>query len=208
MDLNESVTVLEVPARVRQSAITLLLHGGVGSATVPTMCEAAGITEDEFREHFQTPSDVFVSIVGTLLDAHVGNVDATIQRRRSLTDSMQIAMRAFWDLVELHIEEHHALLVLMLAQAGDPELVRNMGFSVHDTYLRSAEAWLTEVEQIHAITWEMPVPRLALLMQASFDGLMVEYAASGDGAEIRQLLDILAFQLSQHGRRASKNQPH
>lgn len=194
--------------RILSSTVELLRDRNIAAVTVPVICAAADVSAAEFAEHFNTPSDVFVGIVGNLLDAHRSNESGRPERPRSLTESMQKAMRAVWTLMENHIDEHRALLVMMLAQANDPTLTEQMGFSVHRTYLNVAEAWLADVATVHGVSWELPVPQLAVLMQATVDGLLVDYLCTGDGDEIRMMLDVLAIQIAQHGRRRAKNQPY
>ncbi len=194
--------------RIQQATISLLISSGVQGAEPAAICAAADVSTDEFALYFGSQADVFVAIVQSVLDAHAGNAEATLQRRRSLTESLQIALRAVWDLIEARIDEHHALYVLMVAQAGDASLTSAMGMSLHPTYLRITEGWLTEIEKVHAISWELPVARLALLLHSTMDGLVVDYLTVRDGAQTRQLLDVLAFHLGQHGRRAAKNHPY
>ncbi len=84
----------------------------------------------------------------------------------------------------------------MIGQIADPGLRDQMGFSLHDTHVSVAEQWLRAAEQTRRVRWSAPTRLLAILVQATLDGVLVDFLARGDGAGVREVLDIFADQLA------------
>ncbi|WP_157970639.1 hypothetical protein [Nakamurella deserti] len=176
-------------------------------ATIPNISAAAGLRDGEFAEYYASVDAVFLDVAGSLVSTHTEKIDATMLRRRSLTESMKLALYAFWDVVEKRVDDHRATKYVTLAGLR----TQNPGEesrSLYDDFLAFAENWLNEVERIHSITWELPVRQLARLMLATLDGLVLDYVVTRDSAGARKLLEVLAYHMAQHGRRVAKNYPH
>ena len=71
----------------------------------------------------------------------------------------------------------------------------------------AGEAVLRELESVHQIIWELPVAQLARMSIAMMDGLLTDYVVTRDSVGARRTLDVFAYHLAQHGRRAAKNHP-
>ncbi len=192
---------------IRRAAVDLLNEGGMSHATIPNISAAAGLRDGEFAEYYASVDAVFLDVAGSLVSTHTEKIDATMLRRRSLTESMKLALYAFWDVVEKRVDDHRATKYVTLAGLR----TQNPGEesrSLYDDFLAFAENWLNEVERIHSITWELPVRQLARLMLATLDGLVLDYVVTRDSAGARKLLEVLAYHMAQHGRRVAKNYPH
>ena len=192
---------------IRRAAVDLVNAGGMSSVTIPAISAAAGLRDGEFEEYYASVEAVFLDVAGSLRTTPSEVIDATMLRRRSLTESMKIALFAFWDVVEKRVDDHRATKYVTLAGLRT-ETPGEEGRSLYDEFLASAETWLLEIERIHSITWELPVRQLARLMIATLDGLVLDYVVTRDGVGARKLLEVLGYHLAQHGRRVAKNYPH
>lgn len=199
--------ISDTGANIRRAAVDLVNAGGMSSVTVPAISAAAGLQDGEFAQFYASVDAVFLDVAGSLVNSHAENIDATMLRRRSLTESMKIALFAFWDVVETRVDDHRATKYVTLAglRTDNPGADSR---SLYDEFLAFGENWLLEVERIHSITWELPVRQLARLMLATLDGLVMDYVATRDSAGAHKLLEVLAYHLAQHGRRVAKNYPH
>jgi AcrR family transcriptional regulator len=207
--VNSTATATSEREGIRRAAVALLNSGGFAAATVAEICAAAGVDEPTFERHFSSLNEVYIDIAESLVAAHVENMGATMLRRRSLTESMRLMLLAFWGLVEERLDDHRALKYLTFAGlAGEVHGGDGDTSSLYATFLDQTEAQLLEVERIHSITWELPVRQLARMMLATLDGLVLDYLVNRDSAGARQMLEIFAYHLAQHGRRVAKNYPH
>ncbi len=211
--LQDSIThadprdVSDTSGSIRRAAVDLVNEGGLSHATIPNISAAAGLRDGEFAEYYPSVDAVFLDVAGSLVSSHTENIDATMARRRSLTESMKLALYAFWDVVEKRVDDHRATQYVTLAGLRT-ETPGEQSRSLYDEFLVFAENWLNEVERIHSITWELPVRQLARLMLATLDGLVLDYVVTRDSAGARKLLEVLAYHMAQHGRRVAKNYPH
>lgn len=180
------------------STVTLLIEGGTAAVDADAICAAAGLGRDEYDRSFDSVESVYVAITVRLLDSHVDNSDGVVDAAGSPESALRAAFRGVWDLLEERIDEHHAMYTLMLGQVHDPGLRARMGFSLYDTHLRIAERWLAGVERKHGIRWSVPIDRLAVLVQATVTGLMLDFIARRDGDEVREILDLFAGHLAVH----------
>lgn len=199
--------VSEVSGNIRRAAVELLNAGGTAHVTVPAISASAGLQDGEFFQYYASVDDVFIEVAESLVSSHTENVVATLSRRRSLTESMKLALFAFWDVVEKRVDDHRATKYVTLAGL-ERKVPGGESRSLYDEFLGFTENWMNEVEKIHSITWELPVRQLARLMLATLDGLVLDYVVTRDSAGARKLLEILAYHLAQHGRRVAKNYPH
>ena len=188
----------------RHAAVQLINRDGIRSLSVATLCEEAGVDEAQFLASFATVEELIATMPMSLVDAHVLSISATFARRRSLTESLQLAFGSYWDTVELHLELQLAVRQLMLTSAlMTPELAKAQYMQI----VGASEELLRELESVHQIAWELPVAQLARMSIAMLDGLMTDYVVTRDSANARRTLDIFAYHLAQHGRRAAKNHP-
>jgi len=187
-----------------QAAVRLINRDGIRSLNVATVCEEAGVDETELLASFGSVEELIASMPMTLVDAHVLSISATFARRRSLTETLQLAFGSYWDTVELHLEMQLAVRQLMLTSAlMTPELARAQYMQI----VGATEELLRELESVHQIAWELPVAQLARMSISMLDGLMTDYVFTLDSASARRTLDLFAYHLAQHGRRAAKNHP-
>lgn len=198
MSDSESDTGTDRRDRLLDSAVTLLIEGGTGAVDADAICVAAGLSRDEYDRSFDSVESVYVAITVRLLDSHVDNSDGAVRATGSPESALRAAVRGVWELLEERIDEHHALHALVLGQVHDPGLQARMGFSLYDTHLRIAERWLAGVESKHGIRWGVPVDRLAVLVQATVTGLMLDFIVRRDGDEVREILDLFAGHLAVH----------
>lgn len=203
----DSRAVADTGDSIRRAAVNLVNEGGLSHVTVPAISAAAGLRDGEFAEYYASVESVFADVAGSLRTTHTEKIDATLLRRRSLTESMQIALFAFWDVVEKRVDDHRATQYVTLAGLRT-QTPGEEGRTLYDEFLASAEQWLTDIERVHSITWELPVRQLARLMLATLDGLILDYIAARDSTGTRALLEVLGYHLAQHGRRVAKNYPH
>lgn len=193
--------------RIQQAALIALAERGFGEVTAADVCRAAGVTETEFAEHYANVGEIYTSCIQTKIARHRDRMTSTFERRRSLTESLRIALMAFLDTMREMQQMHIAtkqLTVMGLSAVGPlAEAVTEM----HQQSLLALQSDLLQLERVHSITWELPVERLALLMMATLEGLITDYLLRHDDESTTAVLEVLAYHLAQHGRRSSKNQP-
>ncbi|WP_111764993.1 hypothetical protein [Nakamurella deserti] len=173
--------------------------------------------------------EVYSSVIQELAGLHFERVAATVARRRSLTDSLQIALSAHWDAVVDHRDEHRAVRSIQArrldtaaergwtAGRGGPSIPTagggDTGPATPGDMASWAPAagiatWLDLIADAHHIRWELPREQLALLVAATLEGLTIGYLATGDAGPARAVLRVLGYQVARYGRRPAKNQQH
>jgi AcrR family transcriptional regulator len=199
-------TALDHRGLVREAAVRLVNANGPAGVTMSALSQESGVRQSEMAAEFDGVDDVLAAVLADLGSALDSNMDATILRRRSLTESMQIAFAAYWQVVEARIDEHQAAKQILLHQLSRHDL--GEGADRYAAFIRTVQNWLTAVEAAHHITWELPTRQLAQLMLATLEGVTTNFLFTRDSATTHRILDTFAFQLAQHGRRDSKNQMH
>jgi DNA-binding transcriptional regulator YbjK len=191
-------------AELQQAAVRLINREGIRSLTVTGVSAEAGVEETEFIDVFSSVEELIATVPMTLVDVHVHSVSATFARRRSLTESLQLAFGSYWDNVELHFEMQLAVRQLMLTSGlSSPERAKAQYMQV----VATTEKLLRELESVHQISWELPVAQLARMSISMLDGMLTDYVVTRDSVGARRTLDVFAYHLAQHGRRAAKNHP-
>lgn len=189
---------------LQQAVIRLINRHGAYALTEASVSAEAGIDEAEFAASFASIDELVASVRLALIDAHVSSISATFARRRSLTESIQLALGSYWDTVEIHLEMQLAVRQLLMVNALlRPEIARSQYMQM----VGAGEAVLRELESVHQIIWELPVAQLARMSIAMMDGLLTDYVVTRDSVGARRTLDVFAYHLAQHGRRAAKNHP-
>lgn len=175
--------------------------------------------------HTISIDEVHSSLVEELGRLHFDRVVATVARRRSLTDSLQVALDAHWDAVVDHRDEHRALRRIQAARRdtvtartrtdGSDRSSADLDARPDDTGngtpwspTHGIADWLDLIADAHHIRWELPRDQLSLLVTATLEGLTVGYLATGDPEPARAVLRVLAYQVARYGRRPAKNQQH
>lgn len=176
--------------------------------SVVAICAEAGIGEADFENFYASEAALFTAISDGLVKGHTTVITATMVRRRSLTESMRIALLAWWSLVEERADAHLATNYWLMSSLRDSvNGSGNAAISLHAGYLRWTEERLSEMAEIHGITWELPVSRLARLLLAALNGLVDDYLINRDSVASKDVLELLAYHIAQHGRRIAKNDP-
>ncbi|MEO5834412.1 MAG: hypothetical protein ABJA16_02830 [Nakamurella sp.] len=206
-EISEIDSISDTGANIRRAAVDLVNGGGMSLVTIPAISAAAGLQDGEFSQFYASVDAVFLDVAALLVSSQIKSVDATLSRRRSLTESMRLALFAFWEVVEDRIDDHQATKHMTLAGLRT-QTPGTESRSLYDEFLTAVEDRLNELERIHSITWELPVRQLARLMLATLDGLVLDYITNRDSAGARKLLEVLAYHIAQHGRRVAKNYPH
>ena len=137
-------------------------------------------------------------------------VCATVKRRRSLTDSLNLALQAFWTLANGATDDTQAgpqLPAVALPGSTNPTGWEADAGSYEAT-IDSAEHLLGLLGQTHSVRWELPVRLLARLMVATLYGLVADYRHGGESEDARRILLIFSYHLSQFAHRIHKNDPH
>jgi AcrR family transcriptional regulator len=194
-------------SEIHLAAIRLVNRVGPAGVTIAGIADDAGMSEAAVTTQYATVPDVFRAVVASLNSALDLEMDASIARRRSLTTSMQIALGTFWRDVEARRNEHQAAKLILIYQLNRRDAVVPDG-PLFEVFINTVEQWLEVMADVHDVVWEVPARQLAQLMMATLDGISTNYLFLGNADEARQLLDLFAFQIAQHGRRKHKNQPH
>ncbi len=142
--------------------------------------------------------EVYSSLIADLTRIHQEAVAATVTRRRSLTDSLQIALAAYWDTVVAHADEHRAVRSIV-ARRRDTAAVRAASTDepVSDddgswSVAAGVTDWLRLLAEAHHIRWELPDDQLTLLVGATLEGLTIDFLATGDPEPARAVLRVVA----------------
>jgi AcrR family transcriptional regulator len=202
-----AATPIETSQRhdLERAAVGLINEHGADALSVPAICAAAEVDEWVFWANFDSVEHLLTSLVESIVERHLHTIHATLMRRRSLTESMRVAMFAFWDTVEEQIDLHRAAELVKLSRMLDSSTVRPDTLQARLVQLTEAE--LEELERIHGITWQLPVNQLARMILVTLNGMVVEYLVTKDSSASRNMLEVFAYHVAQHGRRSAKNQP-
>jgi AcrR family transcriptional regulator len=191
--------------QIELAAVRVITQQGVEAASVASLCDEAGIDEERFAECFASVDDVLLAVMESVVEEQADVVAATFARRRSLTESLKVALFAMWDDIERNPGPHLMARMTRFSKTADYQARMTAAYHVA---LERTQLQLRVQEQIHSITWELPVEDIARLMLAAIDGLITQYLVMGEAADPRRTLELLAYHLAQHGRRSAKNHPH
>lgn len=190
---------------IHLGAVALVNRHGAAAVTPDLLQDSLGHDATDPSTVISSVDEVFSSLMSDVGRVHSDSVTATISRRRSLTDSLQHAFSAYWDTVVAHRDVHLAVRSIQgrrLDTRDGTTDVDPMRFSAQS----GVSTWLDLIADAHHIRWELPTDRLALLVSATLDGLTTHYLVSGDPQPARDVLQVLAYQVAQYGRRPGKNQ--
>ncbi|WP_164479243.1 TetR/AcrR family transcriptional regulator [Nakamurella antarctica] len=189
-----------------QAAVVQINLAGVESATIAKVCTGAGLDEADFTDFFADRRGLLLHIGASLAHMEDAAVRATLSRRRSLTETVRLALLALWATVEEHPELQQAAHELTFSgmRHGEPISVAQ---AQHEAYCACVQQILEAIAQSHGIKWERPVTELTHLVVSTVDGLKLGYLVSKDSTAARQVLELFAYHVAQHGRRTAKNDP-
>lgn len=207
-DQPDAPVVDDVVGRIVRATVRLINRAGVAQTTLAAICTESGLDEETFRTRFGSVNDVLVEIARFMMAAYGTAIAATMTRRRSLFESIRLAQHSFLEVVQEHRETQSALMAIRMAATADPRIgVRaGSGASLHEELITNAELWLAETGRVHEVTWELPPRLLASFVSASLTGVVVDYLARPDMAASRNMVDLIAYDLSRRGRRRAKHQ--
>lgn len=204
MDVAERHTNVDC-RQIELAAVRVITQRGVEAASVAALCDEAGVDEARFSDCFASVDDVLFAVMKSVVEEQADVVAATFARRRSLTESLKVALFAMWDVVERDPDPHRMARMTRFSKTADYQARMTAAYLVA---FERTQLQLRAQEQIHSITWELPVEDIARLMLAAIDGLITQYLIMGEAADARRTLELLAYHLAQHGRRSAKNHPH
>lgn len=193
--------------RILVDAVALVNRHGAAAMTPDLLTDSLSPHPADDDVAIPSVDELYASLIVELSRTHLARVAATVSRRRSLTDSLQAALLAYWDSVVAHRDEHLAVRSIQarrLSTATAPDEVDPARFSA----MSGVPTWLSMVADAHQVRWELPTEQLTLLITATLEGLTLSYLASGDPAPARDVLRVLAYQIARYGRRPAKNQQH
>jgi AcrR family transcriptional regulator len=200
--LNENVDVAGASSRIQRAALELIIRRRPSAVTPEELCAISGIPEEQFAVAFSSVEEVFEAIVSGLLEKQSADVEATFARRRSLTVSVQIALEAVWRLVEREPETYQAVELLQLRGAADRS-VNPLATRLYFACVTQTAWLLTELGRVQQVRWDVEPQQLARFIVATVGGLITEFLIMKNALRASQTLRVLAYHISQHGRRAA-----
>ncbi len=202
----EAESVEKDREKLLQAAVAQINKAGIEALTVDSVCAEAGLDVSVFDEHFQSRQALLLAIGQSLVQVSSAAVRVTLSRRRSLTETVRLALFALWGSVEQQAAQHQAANEVTFTSLRNPESVA-VARAQYNAYHQEVQETLEAIAQIHGIAWERPVAELTNLMVSTIDGLVIGFLVSRDSAAVKQVLELFAYHLAQHGRRTAKNDP-
>ena len=205
---------LEQRRAIHLDTVDLVNLHGAAAVTPELLHDRLDRRRPPVPEPVPSIDEVYTSLITELTRTHLDAVTATVTRRRSLTDSLQIALAAHWDTVVSHADEHRAVRKIEARRrdTADVRAAVTADQTPDDagswTAATGVSTWLGLVADAHHIRWELPDEQLTLLIASTVEGLTMNFLATGDPEPARAVLRVVAYQVAQYGRRPAKNQQH
>lgn len=202
----EAESVEKGREKLLQAAVAQINSVGIDAVTIESVCREADVAESSFDDCFRSKQQMLLAIGELLVQGASAAVRVTLSRRRSLTETVRLALFAMWGAVEQQAAWHQAANEVTFASLRSAESV-TVARAQYNAYHQEVQHLMEAIAEIHGIAWERPVAELTNLMVATIDGLVMGYLVSRDGSAAKQVLELFAYHIAQHGRRTAKNDP-
>jgi AcrR family transcriptional regulator len=185
---------IEAAVRRRQlvaSARSVLMRDGVARASLRAIAEEAGIPLGTLQYVFPSKDLLLRAVIEDVVEELAALLKEDVELGDGLEGAIRHGVRAFWS--GLVAEERnlqlmqYELTTYALRTAGQEDLARWQ----YEQYCGVVAAWLQEAADNAGETSAVPYARLARVMVAGIDGLILQRICDPDASRSREDLDAM-----------------
>lgn len=187
----------ESRARLLESAMKLIVQGGVAAASIRGICEGAGFSQGAFYSYFASKDDVLFTLVEDHMGALVRSFEAIIATSPAATlDALLDAMTTSLGTLSLQPERSILVIELHLHARRDARF-RSRFEPVRRAYENAFTGVTEHLLQRAGLKAEMPSDQVARILLALWSGSTLR---ARDPAEIStQMGQVFAALAHMHG---------
>ncbi|MFG2330824.1 TetR/AcrR family transcriptional regulator [Streptomyces sp. NPDC048604] len=178
-----------------EAAIRAMTRDGVARTTTRSISAEAGVSLSVFHYCFDSKQTLLEAAIETIIGDYVARVmQAAVEPKATLRDTVRVALQSYWDDVVAHPGEHmltYDLTQYALREPGFEHLAR----AQYRQYVASATALIGQVCAARGIEPRLPVEVIAQSLAAIIDGLTLQFLVLGDEQAAASQLDITADQM-------------
>ena len=185
---------VEAAVRRRQlvaSARTVMMRDGVARSSLRAIAEEAGIPLGTLQYVFPSKELLLRAVIEDVVEELAALLKEDVELGDGLEGAIRHGVRAFWS--GLVAEERnlqlmqYELTTYALRTAGQEDLARWQ----YEQYCGVVAAWLQEAADNAGETSAVPYARLARVMVAGIDGLILQRICDPDASRSREDLDAM-----------------
>ena len=185
---------VEAAVRRRQlvaSARIVLMRDGVARTSLRAIAEEAGIPLGTLQYVFPSKGLLLRAVIEEVVEEIAALLKEDVELGGGLEGAIRHGVSTFWSLLvaeerDLQLMQYE-LTTYALRTAGQEDLARWQ----YERYCGVVAAWLQEAADNAGETSAVPYPRLARLMVAGVDGLILQHVCDPDASRSREDLDAM-----------------
>ncbi|GAA1865069.1 hypothetical protein GCM10009836_51700 [Pseudonocardia ailaonensis] len=189
-----------VPATERrrqlvEAAFRVAARDGFGALTTRAVCAEAGAPLAIFHYCFASKQELLAELTEQTMSALFD--PSRVELGPDVRSSLRAVLRAYWSTVQEEPQREPVLMALTQHALHEPGL-EQIAVRQYEAYHRTARAALELIAETCAVTWTLPLPRLARMMVAVTDGVTLAWLVDRDSAAALEALDSFADTLAAH----------
>lgn len=175
------------------AAIRVMTRDGVAKATTRAIATEADMPLGVFHYAFRSKQELMVQVTETIARRSRTEIDAAVLtgEERDLADVVRAGLRAYFDHVVAHPEEHLVTYELTTTALRDAEM-GDVGARMYAYYLSQNQQLLEAAAEALGLVFLEPVEVVSRYVFSAMDGLALNFLASGDEEGARAVLDLVA----------------
>jgi AcrR family transcriptional regulator len=185
---------VEAAVRRRQlvaSARIVLMRDGVARTSLRAIAEEAGIPLGTLQYVFPSKGLLLRAVIEEVVEEIAALLKEDVELGRGLEGAIRHGVSRFWSLLvaeerDLQLMQYE-LTTYALRTAGQEDLARWQ----YERYCGVVATWLQEAADNAGETSAVPFGRLARLMVAGVDGLILQHVCDPDASRSREDLDAM-----------------
>jgi AcrR family transcriptional regulator len=185
---------VEAAVRRRQlvaSARIVLMRDGVARTSLRAIAEEAGIPLGTLQYVFPSKGLLLRAVIEEVVEEIAALLKEDVELGGGLEGAIRHGVSTFWSLLvaeerDLQLMQYE-LTTYALRTAGQEDLARWQ----YERYCGVVAAWLQEAADNAGETSAVPFDRLARLMVAGVDGLILQHVCDPDASRSREDLDAM-----------------
>ncbi|WP_161977788.1 TetR/AcrR family transcriptional regulator [Dictyobacter kobayashii] len=172
-------------AGIIEAALRVLARDGIAETTTRKIAAEANVNQAMLRYYFGSKDDLLFAVLQTLMQQTGEIVSSVGLEGRTLPETIEHSLQAFWSHVEAEPELQIIQYELTLYALRHPEsawLARQQ----YDGYCAVVETLFETAAQASGQTYAIPPAELARFVVAGIDGLILQYISDRDTTRARR----------------------
>lgn len=173
------------------AARTVLCRDGVSRTSLRMIAAEAGVPLGTLQHVFPSKEQLLRAVIEDVVDDIAGVLKRSAEVDRGLAHAIGGGLTNFWnELVNNHNDLQLVLYELVTHALRTPGL-ESLARAQYDLYERIVAQWCQEAAAAAGEQCAIPYGRLARIIVANVDGLVLQYVCDPDAARAREDLDTV-----------------